>query len=56
MRSRGIGYQVTAGLRGLTGGEIPEFTNMLNDTRQRALDRLVEHARSLGANAAIGVS
>lgn len=56
VRSRGIGYQVTAGLRGLAGGEIPEFTNMLNDTRQRALDRLIEHARSLGANAAIGVS
>jgi uncharacterized protein YbjQ (UPF0145 family) len=56
VRSRGIGYQFTAGLRGLAGGEIPEFTAMLNDTRQRALDRLIEHARSLGANAAIGVA
>lgn len=56
VRSRGIGYQVTAGLRGLAGGENPEFTNMLNDTRRRALDRLIAYARSLGADAAIGVS
>jgi len=56
VRSRGIGYQFTAGLRGLAGGEIPEFTQMLNDSRQRALDRLIEHAKSLGANAAVAVS
>ncbi|MCY0865329.1 MAG: heavy metal-binding domain-containing protein [Sulfobacillus sp.] len=56
VRSRGIGYQVAAGLRSLAGGEIKEFTNMLNDARQRALDRLREHARTLGANAVIGMA
>lgn len=56
VRSRGIGYQVAAGLRSLAGGEIKEFTNMLNDARQRALDRLRDHARTLGANAVIGMA
>lgn len=56
VRSRGIGYQFTAGLRSLAGGEIKEYTNMLNDTRQRALDRLQEHAESLGANAVINAA
>ncbi len=56
VRSRGIGYQVTAGLRAMAGGEIPEYTNMLNDTRQRALDRLMEHAQSLGANAVVSAA
>ncbi|MCY0877590.1 MAG: heavy metal-binding domain-containing protein [Firmicutes bacterium] len=56
VRSRGIGYQFTAGLRSLAGGEIKEFTAMLNDARQRALDRLREHAQNLGANAVIGMA
>ncbi|MGC8487152.1 MAG: heavy metal-binding domain-containing protein [Clostridia bacterium] len=56
VRSRGIGYQFTAGLRSLAGGEIKEYTDMLNDTRQRALDRLLEHAESLGANAVVGAA
>ena len=56
VRSRGIGYQFTAGLRSLAGGEIKEYTDMLNDTRRRALDRLMEHAESLGANAVVGAA
>ena len=56
VRSRGLGYQVAAGLRSLAGGEIKEFTSMLNDARQRALDRLIENAKSRGANAIIGVA
>ena len=56
VRSRGIGYQFTAGLRSLAGGEIKEYTDMLNDTRRRALDRLIEHAESLGANAVVGAA
>lgn len=56
VRSRGIGYQVVAGLRALAGGEIDEYTDMLNHARNHALQRMREHARSLGANAVIGAA
>jgi len=56
VRARGIGYQVIAGLRSLAGGEIDEFTDMLNHARAHALDRMRTHALSLGANAIIGAA
>ncbi len=56
VRSRGLGRNITAGLRSLAGGEIHEYTQLLNQSRQEALARLKEHAASLGANAVIGVS
>lgn len=55
VRSRGIGHQIAAGFRGLAGGEISEYTEMLNHARGLALERLKEHARAMGANAVIGV-
>ncbi|HVN73000.1 MAG TPA: heavy metal-binding domain-containing protein [Methanoregula sp.] len=56
VRSRGLGRNITAGLRSLAGGEIREYTQLLNQSRDEALARLREHARTLGANAVIGVS
>jgi len=56
VRSRGLGRNITAGLRSLAGGEIHEYTQLLNQSRQEALDRLKEHAATMGANAVIGVS
>ncbi|HVP97570.1 heavy metal-binding domain-containing protein [Methanoregula sp.] len=56
VRSRGLGRNITAGLRSLAGGEIHEYTQLLNQSRVEALARLREHARSLGANAVIGVA
>lgn len=56
VRSRGLGYQVVAGLRSLAGGEINEFTDMLNHARQHALDRMTAQAAALGANAVIGAA
>jgi uncharacterized protein YbjQ (UPF0145 family) len=56
VRSRGIGYQVVAGLRAMAGGEIDEYTDMLNHARSHALERMRAHARSLGANAVIGAA
>jgi uncharacterized protein YbjQ (UPF0145 family) len=56
VRSRGVGYQLTAFVRSLGGGEIHEYTSMLNDARARSLQRLEEHARALGANAVVGMS
>jgi len=55
VRSRGIGGNVVAGVRTVFGGEIHEYTQLLNQSRQQALDRMKEHARSLGANAVVSV-
>lgn len=56
VRSRGIGGNIIAGLRTIMGGEIHEYTQLLNESRSHALDRMKEHARDLGANAVISVS
>ena len=45
-----------AGLRGLVGGELHEYTKLLAESREQAIDRMIEDARSLGANAIVGVS
>lgn len=55
VRSRGAGGNIVAGFRSLKGGEIDEFTQLAHQARQEALDRLVAHATSLGANAVISV-
>ena len=55
VRSRGLGRNITAGLRSLAGGEIHEYTELLNQSRGQALLRLREHAKELGANAVVGV-
>ena len=55
VRSRGLGGNVIAGLRSIAGGEIKEYTQMLEEARQHALERLRENAAALGANAIIGV-
>jgi len=55
VRSRGIGGNIMAGLRSIAGGEINEYTEMAQQARQQALDRLAEHARGLGANAVVSV-
>jgi uncharacterized protein YbjQ (UPF0145 family) len=55
VRSRGIGGNVMAGLRSLGGGEIHEYTSLLEDTRRQALDRLVRNATVAGANAIISM-
>jgi uncharacterized protein YbjQ (UPF0145 family) len=55
VRSRGVGGNILAGLRTIAGGEIKEYTEMAHQAGQQALDRLMEHAQSLGANAVISV-
>jgi uncharacterized protein YbjQ (UPF0145 family) len=56
VRSRGLGRNITAGFRALGGGEITEYTQLLDQTRHQSLERLQQHAQSLGANAVIGVA
>ena len=55
VRSRGIGGNIIAGLRTLKGGEINEYTEMAQQARQQALDRLSQQAATLGANAVLSV-
>ena len=51
--SRGLGGNIMAGLRSLGGGEIHEYTSLLEDTRRQAIDRMVQNATMMGANAVI---
>ena len=53
--SRGIGGNVLAGLRTIKGGEIHEYIEMMENSRNEALNRCIEHAKELGANAIISV-
>jgi uncharacterized protein YbjQ (UPF0145 family) len=55
VRSRGIGGNIAASFRSLAGGEIKEYTEMLDQSRSDALERLKQHAKALGANAVIEV-
>ncbi len=51
VRSRGLGGNIVAGLRTLIGGEIHEYTSLVEETRRQAIDRLVRNASAMGANA-----
>lgn len=53
VRSRGIGGNFMAGLRSIVGGEIHEYTRLLEEARRHAIDRLVTNATAMGANAVI---
>jgi uncharacterized protein YbjQ (UPF0145 family) len=53
VRSRGIGGNIMAGLRSIVGGEIHEYTELLEDARRSAVDRLVQNATVMGANAVV---
>lgn len=55
IRARHVGKDIMAGLRNLVGGEIHEYAKLLAESREQALDRMEEEARSLGANAIVGV-
>jgi uncharacterized protein YbjQ (UPF0145 family) len=53
VRSRGLGGNIAASLRSLVGGEIKEYTQMLEEARRHALDRMVQNASVMGANAIV---
>jgi len=56
VRSRGLGRNITAGLRSLAGGEIQEYVQMMEQSRDEALNRMAQHAKQLGANAVISTA
>src|SRR5215468_5924246 len=53
VRSRGIGGNIVAGLRSIVGGEIKEYTQLLEEARRHAVDRMIRNATVMGANAVI---
>src|SRR5580698_468632 len=53
VRSRGLGGNIMAGLRSIVGGEIDEYTQLLEEARRHAIDRLVRNATAMGANAVL---
>ena len=55
VRSRGVGGQISAGLRSLVGGEIKEYVSMMEDSRDEALTRVIDHTKQLGGNAIVAV-
>ena len=56
IRARHIGRDIMAALKNLIGGEITDYTKMMAEAREQALDRMIEDAENLGANAIVGVA
>ena len=56
IRARHIGRDIMAGLRNVVGGEISDYTKMMAESREQAIDRMIEDAQKLGANAIVGIS
>lgn len=55
VRARHIGKDILASFRNITGGEIKEYTELLAQSRDEALKRMLKKAKELGANAILGV-
>ncbi len=55
IRARHIGKDIMAVLRNIAGGEITEYTKMVAESREQALDRMAAEADAAGANAVVGV-
>ena len=55
IRARHLGEDIMAHLRNAAGGEIFEYTKMLAEAREQAIDRMLEEARALGADAVVAV-
>jgi len=53
VRSRGLAGNIMAGLRSIIGGEITEYTQLLEEARRHAVDRMVKNAHRMGANAVV---
>ena len=53
IRARHLGRDILAVLKGMVGGEIREYTKLIGESREQALDRMVEEAKELGANAVV---
>lgn len=55
IRARHVGRDILASLRNLVGGELHDYTKLMAEAREQSLDRMMDEARSLGANAIVAV-
>ena len=55
VRARHVGKDILAALKTLVGGEIEEYTKLIAEAREQAIDRMVDSAREMGANAVVNV-
>jgi uncharacterized protein YbjQ (UPF0145 family) len=55
IRARHLGKDILAGLRGMVGGEITEYTKMMAESREQAIDRMVTNAKAMGADGIVCV-
>jgi len=55
IRARHLGKDISAGLRSLVGGEITEYTGMMAESREQSLQRMLDRAKELNADAIVGV-
>ena len=55
VRSKHAGRDLLAGLKNIVGGELTAYTELLEESRQEAMNRMIEKAQSLGANAIVGI-
>ena len=55
VRAKHIGRDIMAGLKNVVGGELKGYTELLQDSRKEATDRMIAQARSMGANAVVNV-
>jgi uncharacterized protein YbjQ (UPF0145 family) len=55
VRAKHVGRDIMAGLKNIVGGELKGYTELLQDSRKEATDRMVEQAQSMGANAVVNI-
>jgi len=55
VRAKHVGRDIMAGLKNIVGGELKGYTELLQDSRKEATDRMIEQALSMGANAVVNV-
>ena len=55
VRSVGLAKGFTGGVRSLKAGEVPQYTQVVEEAREHALERMIDHAQQLGGNAVIGI-
>lgn len=55
VRSKHVGRDLMAGLKNIVGGELTGYTELLEESRKEAMDRMINKAQTLGANAIVGI-
>jgi uncharacterized protein YbjQ (UPF0145 family) len=55
IRARHVGHDIAAGLRGIVGGEIRDYTKLMAEAREQAIDRMIANAEAMGADAVVSV-